>query len=663
MTASLKTTQTPDQRYKKLLWMTIGLFCIVISALLLVKYNSFGYNAIDLGIYNQVFFNSAQGQLFAMSIHPHLYLGDHFEIFILFLLPIYYFFQSPFTLLVLQTVFVALSAWPLYLIARTKLSPLWSWLIGVAFLLNPITLNLIFFEFHLLPFAILPLLFAYFFYLKNKFIPFILWSSLAVLVREDVGLVVIMFGVLALIDKKNWRWIFAPIILGGSWFLIAIQLTGFFNPSGGYKFIALYSWLGATPSEILINFLTQPWRVLKQLLSINNLIMSIAIFIPLIGLPLLRAKHILPVALIILQIFLIRVSATIVLQTHYLSLVIPFLYVAAIFALANILAKEKNIISAFIYKYKQFFGTALIVAIIYSFFTFTPIISAFSSSINYTPNVSKAVNNEIVRAVQPDDTVVASFDFLPALSARTKLYSLHYAFLGRRQFSDIPYTIPSSVDKLVIDFSDFIIYYLQSKNISSYAGQYSAGADRINQLIKDNNLGIRSISDSVALYEKNYLSSIKLTEKNSRPSPTATSLNTNLNNTLILVAWEQVANETGDEKNILPISFYWRSVTDITDDYFLQLLITDSNHKKVYDKIYPLGYGLYPTSQWTTFDTVKTNYWFYIPPEFQGNNFDLSFQVVALDGYMGLDEVRSTKPVITKLEMIGEKIPINYSTL
>src|SRR3982074_47962 len=88
-------------------------------------YHSFGP---DLGIFDQVFWNSTQARLFesTMSLgqpQPHSYLGDHFSPAYLLLLPAYALVPRPETLLVIQTLFLAIGVWPLYLLTRLKLEP------------------------------------------------------------------------------------------------------------------------------------------------------------------------------------------------------------------------------------------------------------------------------------------------------------------------------------------------------------------------------------------------------------------------------------------------------------------------------------------------------------------------------------------------------------
>ena len=102
----------------KILWAVIAVYIIIFSLISWWKYDLCLYNGLDLAIFNQTFYNTAHGNWFGLTIHPPSYLGDHFTPIILLLLPFYYLGQSPLNLLILQTVFLALGAWPVFKIAQ-----------------------------------------------------------------------------------------------------------------------------------------------------------------------------------------------------------------------------------------------------------------------------------------------------------------------------------------------------------------------------------------------------------------------------------------------------------------------------------------------------------------------------------------------------------------
>src|SRR6202140_5854758 len=180
----------------------------ILSVLRHTTYHSFGP---DLGIFDQVFWNTTQGRFFesTMSLvqpQPHSYLAAPFSPLYLFPLPFYALIPRPETLLVIQTLFLALGVWPLYLLARLKLEPgflrlAWA---PVYFLFLPVAfINL--FDFHELALAILPFGFAVYFLEKGRSAWFLVSLASTFLIKEELPLVGVGFGAYILLAKRDWK--------------------------------------------------------------------------------------------------------------------------------------------------------------------------------------------------------------------------------------------------------------------------------------------------------------------------------------------------------------------------------------------------------------------------------------------------------------------------
>ena len=176
----------------------VGAYAIAISLVCLWKYHQLLYNGLDLAIYNNALWNTMHGNWFWSTIQGHNYFGDHFEPILILFLPLYYLWQSPILLLILQTMFLGLAAWPIYLISAEVLNGRWEFIsnqnktpfnrgtaaelkteplrknnvlalsIACLWLINPLVHNGNLFEFHAI--AFLPFLFfwLFYFYLKLK---------------------------------------------------------------------------------------------------------------------------------------------------------------------------------------------------------------------------------------------------------------------------------------------------------------------------------------------------------------------------------------------------------------------------------------------------------------------------------------------------------------
>src|SRR5207248_1410936 len=187
--------------------LTYFLLYSVLSVLRHLTYHSFGS---DLGLFDQVFWNTTQGRFFesTMSLaqpQPHSYFADHFSPVYLLLLPAYALLPRPETLLVIQTLFLALGVLPLYLLARLKLEPGFRRLVWapIYFLFLPLAfINL--YDFHELALSVLPLGFAIYFLERGQRGLFLLSLLSTFLIKEELPLVGVGFGAYILLAKRDW---------------------------------------------------------------------------------------------------------------------------------------------------------------------------------------------------------------------------------------------------------------------------------------------------------------------------------------------------------------------------------------------------------------------------------------------------------------------------
>jgi uncharacterized membrane protein len=461
-----------NKNHKTILWLAILLYIVTFSSVCLWKYSIFAYDGLDLAIFNNVFWQTAHGQLFALSIHPHSFLGDHAGFGLMFLLPFYVVFPDPRTLLVLQTITLACTAWPIYLLARAyqkkflsnedkkneNATPL---VIALAWLLNPLVHNINLFEFHLLPFALVPLFFMILAYENNRRGHFIFFALLAMLFREDVPLVVAAIGLLATLEKKSWWWRLTPIALGGAWFLMATRVIAHFAPNSSYKFSIYYSWIFEKPNDLL-----------SHLFTLGNLEMLLGFGLPLLFLPYLAPKKLILLLGPLLQILLSAPGgSSVVLQTHYSVLFLPGLFAATITSVKKI---DQQVIR------KSAMSAILLLAAFYGALTLGPLPAAAEKITSKNNQVDTRAAKEMIKNIPADMPVVASYRLLPHLSSRKQIFSAHYVFLGIEQFGTGPYTLPPNESMyLVFDDRDLMTYRAQFLQIGWAQPHYDGGRERL----------------------------------------------------------------------------------------------------------------------------------------------------------------------------------------
>ena len=92
-------------------------------------------------------------------------------------------------------------------------------------------------------------------------------------------------------------------------------------------------------------------------------------------------------------------------------------------------------------------------------------------------------------------------------------------------------------------------------------------------------------------------------------------------------------------------------------NYQLKIDLINNFNEIVWQKIYPLAYGIYPTSEWKKDEIIQTNYWFLIPEKFSSSEYGLQISLIDIkEGYVKLDRLKTVVDVIQDYEQIGVKI-------
>ncbi len=607
----------------KILKILIIIYIIFIFSICLFKYLTFQYNGLDLAIFNQIFYNSSLGNLYQFTIHPTSYLGDHFALIIILLLPFYLIFKSPLNLLFLQTLFLALATIPLYLTAKKYLNPWQTLLIIILYLFNPVTLNINLFEFHLLALVPFFIFWAFYFYDQNKFKPFLLFCCLSLLIREDVSFIIFMFGIIALIDKKKIKWILTPVILATLYFFTALKIVAYFSAAKTYKFLIYYYWLGETPLDIFKNFFLKFPLVLQHIFTLANLELLLGFSLVFLFIPLCRPKYLLLSLGMFLQIILGFASGELILRTHYGSIFLTAMSLAAIFSLKWLVANKKII--NFAHKYKSLILLIIIVGLIYNFLVLGPLIT-FANKMATTDYQAVEIKKEFVKQIPKEASIVTTYDLITNLSSRKEIYSLNYLFLGRQQYNAGEYKIPGDTQYLLINFADFVTFHLQyEKSASSY---YYQGDNNLLNVIKEHDFILQKVNQNLALWQRDGNDQgLSLWQAYSTRSQIKYPAEEKIGTDLEFLGFNQ--------ENKL-ISFYFKVLQPINKNYFI----------KINEKLYPLGYGLFPTSEWPENQIVQIN--FFNLPKLE------DVQILNLAGGLELDEVGSVEDVLDKTEIIGQ---------
>src|SRR5438094_10477612 len=154
---------------------------------------------------------------------PHSFFLVHFSPALLLIVPFYAIVPHPETLLVFQTVALALGAWPVYLLARLYLPRGEQRLVWVAvYVLSAPLAWITFYDFHEITLAVLPLGLAMYFLATRRTIPLLLSLGASFLVKEELPLIAVGFG-LALVAQRRWRLGAFVTIVSADWITVALS--------------------------------------------------------------------------------------------------------------------------------------------------------------------------------------------------------------------------------------------------------------------------------------------------------------------------------------------------------------------------------------------------------------------------------------------------------
>jgi uncharacterized membrane protein len=273
-----------------------GTAFLITEALLNHRALGTGY---DLGIYNQVVWNMAHGRPFATTlVYETGGYYDHFEPVLALISPLYWLLPDVRVLLVVQSIALAVGSVPIYLYARRRLGEfgpgfaMLALLLVVAYLLYPPLHSANMNDFHEV--ALLPPLIGFALYglLTGQRRLMFISLVLCLLIKEDVTVTLLMFGMYILLLKPNgfrrrdglWMAILALV-----WGILILNVLYPAMTHGmPYPFVERrYSWLGASPSQALRSLVTQPGVALAHIFQPPKLIFLLRLFAPLLFLPLL----------------------------------------------------------------------------------------------------------------------------------------------------------------------------------------------------------------------------------------------------------------------------------------------------------------------------------------------------------------------------------------
>ncbi|MBI2984643.1 MAG: DUF2079 domain-containing protein [Candidatus Kerfeldbacteria bacterium] len=256
--------------------LSTAVFVIYFSLTAWFRHVNFYTSMYDLGNMDSVLWHTLHGKWFVMTdptaIIQQSRTAYHADFLLLGYLPFYALWSDPRVMMIIQVLAVASGAIPLFWLGRKLLSPTAGALFSIAYLTYPGLLWALIFDVHAVVLAAPLLLWAFWAIMEHRFWLYGVFIGLALLSKEEVGLVVGLLGLYFLFTKHPRVVSIATAIVGFGW---SALILGWAIPTARtvneHFAIGYFSEFGGTTGEVFRNVATNPLAVIRHLFRFDSL--------------------------------------------------------------------------------------------------------------------------------------------------------------------------------------------------------------------------------------------------------------------------------------------------------------------------------------------------------------------------------------------------------
>ena len=278
-----------DRRGPLLIAAIVTLMSFAVSAL---RFYSFYMPAYDLGFFDQVASNTANGHLMLTTFLPYSFLGEHWSPAFGLIAQLYRIVQTPVWLMLVQAAAFGIAA-----LAAARLARVWlpgrphaPVIAAFAMAVSPLLTNAAPVGFHTEALTPAVTLFALEAAAARRRVRFALLLLLLATIKEDALLVAAGAGWVAWrADRERLGLVAVPVGLAG-FLVVVLFVMPFFRGHQPSDLAAAYAWLSPGSTSIGVDLraaLTHPATVLAHLVTVRALIGWALALLPLAVLPLL----------------------------------------------------------------------------------------------------------------------------------------------------------------------------------------------------------------------------------------------------------------------------------------------------------------------------------------------------------------------------------------
>jgi len=401
----------PDLSPRRVLAVGVVAYAAAFSFVTVTRHLTFLTHALDLGYYVQLTWNLAAGREARVSLPEMHAWGDHLSPIMYVLAPIFWVAPGAVSLLIAQSVALALGAVAVFALARRRLGDeRAAAAFAVLYLLNPALHGINVRDFHAAALAIPLLLAAIHWAEAGRTGAFIAAAALALLTREDAALAVIGLGAWLAIGRR--RWLLGTATAAAALALLAVDIRWVIPAYRGepYPHLGRYAHLGGSLGGILAGMVLHPLATLAGAVSGQRLVYLAALLAPLAFLPLLAPADLVGALPALAQNLLASDPILHHHRTQYQAFVLPFLITAAIGGYARVARRNRRRAVA-----------VLVVASVASLALASRTVNNFALD-RWWPTPAHRAAHAVLAEVPPGAAVTAQDPYVPHLSLRPLVF-------------------------------------------------------------------------------------------------------------------------------------------------------------------------------------------------------------------------------------------------
>lgn len=311
---------------------------VLFGAMALTRFRTWHNETFDLAFYTRLVWGAGHGDLWNPLVNAPLW-GLHLSLVLIPLGLLGRLASVVPLLLVVQAASVAAAGIPLARIASRRIGhPAAPYVALLVYLLFPTVGSIASYEFHPSSLALLPLCIALDFFDQRRAVAGVVALFVATLCREDVALCAALTGLALAFQPKHRRLGLAAFVAFTAWFCVYLfVIAPRYLPRAGSLQLH-YGHLGSSPASIVAHLLSHPIATIRELATPVRLLYVPRLLAPVALLPLLRPRWFIPALAPIGINLLSQFPTAVQIHSHYSTLAVPFVLVAAIHGAAWIMA-------------------------------------------------------------------------------------------------------------------------------------------------------------------------------------------------------------------------------------------------------------------------------------------------------------------------------------